>query len=262
MDGLIKHYENYSEDERLIKDKAHKIEFITTTHMLDKLIIPSSRILDVGAGTGRYSIYFGEKGHSVYALEYVPHNLAIIQNKLDGLNGNYNIEAALGDGRDLTRFEDESFDVVLCMGPLYHLFTDEDRKRCIAECVRVLKKNGILALAYLNKHASFLYQFNNNKDFIKDQAGRNLINIGHFYEDGRDNFYFTTPQEIEAIIPADKVELVTNVATDGIGFLLKDKIEDFDEAEYQLWIDYHLRTCEEPALLGYSLHALLICRRF
>ncbi|MGE5630200.1 MAG: class I SAM-dependent methyltransferase [Caulobacteraceae bacterium] len=78
MDKLFSHYENYSEDTRLAKDKTHKVEFITTIHVLDKFINSKSRILDVGAGTGRYSVYFAEKGHSVYALEYVPYNLSII----------------------------------------------------------------------------------------------------------------------------------------------------------------------------------------
>lgn len=261
MEKLFRHYENYSEDARLVKDSTHKIEFITTTFVLDKLIHSNSKILDVGAGTGRYSIYFAEKGHSVYALEYVPYNLCIIQDKLNKLNCKDNIEAAIGDGRDLTRFTDESFDVVLCMGPLYHLSTEEDRRICISECLRVLKKDGILALAYLNKYASFIYQFKSDKDFIKDQESKNIINLGHFYEDGSDIFYFTTPKEIESMLLEYKVEPILNIATDGIGHMFKDTIESFNEQEYQLWIDYHLGTCTEPSILGYSLHALLICRK-
>lgn len=261
MEKLFSHYEDYSEDNRLVKDRVHKIEFITTTYVLDKLINSNSKILDVGAGTGRYSIYFAEKGHSVYALEYVPYNLSIIQEKLNTLNHNDNIKAAIGDGRDLTRFADESFDIVLCMGPLYHLSTEEDRRRCISECLRVLKKNGVIALAYLNKYASFIYQFRNDKDFIKDQVSKNIINLGHFYKDGSDIFYFTTPSEIESMLLEYKVELISNVATDGIGHMFNDTIEDLNEQEYQLWVDYHLGTCTEPSILGYSLHALLICRK-
>lgn len=261
MDKLFNHYENYSEDIRLVKDNAHRIEFITTIYMLDKLINSSCKILDVGAGTGRYSIYFAEKGNYVHALEYVPYNLSILQDKLGRLDCSANIEVAIGDGRDLTRFADESFDVVLCMGPLYHLSTESDKRQCISECLRVLKKNGILALAYLNKYASFIYQFKNDKEFIKEQASKNIINIGHFYEDGSDIFYFTSPQEIESMLLEYEVEIISNIATDGIGHLLKDAIENLNEEEYQLWIDHHLETCAEPSILGYSLHALLICIR-
>ncbi len=261
MEKLFNYYENYSEDTRLLKDNTHKIEFITTVHVLDGFICPNSKILDVGAGTGRYSFYFREKGHSVYALEYVPHNLRIIEDKLKAMKFTCNIEAAIGDGRDLSRFADDSFDVVLCMGPLYHLKTEEDKKTCINECLRVLKKGGILAVAYINKYASFIYKFKTDKDFMRDTASKNLINNGSFYGDERDDFYFTSPQEIVSLLTSDKVEILTNVATDGIGYMLKDNIEDLNDEEYQLWLNYHLNTCHEPSLLGYSLHALVVSRK-
>lgn len=261
MEKLFSYYQNYSKDTRLVKDNAHKIEFITTTYVLDELINSNSKILDVGAGTGRYSIYYAEKGHAIYALEYVPHNLHIMQGKLNESNDKMNIQAALGDGRDLSRFEDESFDVVLCMGPFYHLSTDEDRRNCISECLRVLKKDGVFALAYINKYASFINQFKSDTDFIKDRASKNIINLGHFYEDGSDNFYFATPQEVEAILLDYEIKIISHVATDGIGHMFKDTIEEFDDTEYQLWVDYHLSTCKEPSILGYSLHGLLITRK-
>jgi 2-polyprenyl-3-methyl-5-hydroxy-6-metoxy-1,4-benzoquinol methylase len=258
VDRLFNYYQNYSEDTRLVKDNAHKVEFITTTHVLDKIVNSNSKILDVGAGTGRYSFYFAQKGHSVYALEFVPHNLHIIRDKINILDCDSNIEAEIGDGRDLSRFEDGSFDVVLCMGPLYHLHSVEDRRCCISECLRVLKKDGILALAYINKFASFLYQFKADKSFIKSEECKNLINLGQFNVDGSNNFYFTSPQEVESMVLRYNIEIVANVATDGIGHLFKETVDNFNEKEYQLWMDHHLRTCTEPSILGYSLHALLI----
>jgi SAM-dependent methyltransferase len=160
-----------------------------------------------------------------------------------------------------SRFEDGSFDVVLCMGPIYHLNKVEDRRRCISECLRVLKKDGILALAYINKFASFLYQFKADKSFIKSEECKNVINQGQFYVDGSDNFHFTSPQEVESMLTGCNVEIVANVATDGIGHLFKETVDNFDETEYQHWMDHHLRTCTEPSILGYSLHALLIGRK-
>lgn len=147
------------------------------------------------------------------------------------------------------------------MGPIYHLSTDKDRRQCISECIRVLKKDGVLAIAYLNKHAAFMYQFKSDKDFIKDEASRNIIDVGHFYEDDSDNFYFTTSRDVERMLSDYNVQSVTNVATDGIGYLLKDTIESSDEEEYRPWVENHLRTCTEPSLIGYSLHALLVCRK-
>lgn len=81
MQSIVEYYENYDEEARLIKDNAHKIEFITTMHFLDKFVKPSSRILEVGAGTGRYSFSLAEKGHSVTALDITPKHIEIMKEK-------------------------------------------------------------------------------------------------------------------------------------------------------------------------------------
>jgi ubiquinone/menaquinone biosynthesis C-methylase UbiE len=261
MHKLYDYYENYCEDNRLIRDNSHKVEFITTISLLDKIIRPNSKILDVGAGTGRYSFYFGEKGYSVYALEFTPHNLGIIRDKLKVLEFRDNVEAAIGDGRDLSRFADNRFDVVLCMGPMYHLHSDEDRKLCINECLRVLKKDGILAVAYINKHAAYMYNVRLNKSFIKETSSKRIIELGCLNGDGSDNFYFTSPQEMESMLSSFAIEFVVHAAADGVGHILKDIIDGLDEEEYQYWIEHHLATCEEPSLLGYSLHGLLVCQK-
>lgn len=260
-ENIYHYYENYSEDTRLIKDKTHQVEFDTTVNILDKMINASSSILDVGAGTGRYSFYLAEKGHQVYALEYTPHNLQIIESKLKGFTASENITAAQGDGRDLSRFEDNCFDAVLCMGPIYHLSNQTDRAKCVSECVRVLRPGGILAVAYINKFASFLYQFKTDKSLIQVEEGKRLLEEGCFYGDQRDNFYFTSPQDMESLVKGYPVEIVTNAGTDGIGYMLKDIVDHMNETEYQLWLQHHMMLCEQPSLLGYSLHGLLLCRK-
>jgi 2-polyprenyl-3-methyl-5-hydroxy-6-metoxy-1,4-benzoquinol methylase len=59
MDIIVRHYENeYTENTRLDRDNAHRTEFLTTVHLLDRYISPGSRVLDVGAATGKYSFYF------------------------------------------------------------------------------------------------------------------------------------------------------------------------------------------------------------
>lgn len=261
MEKLYTYYQNYSEDVRLVKDKSHHVEFLTTTCLLDRVVKPHSKVLDVGAGTGRYSFYLANRGHSVYALEFTPYNLSIIQECLVNSESKGNMEAALGDGRDLSRFEDKSFDVVLCMGPLYHLFDEADRKQCISECLRVLKKGGILAVAYINKYASYMYSFRSDKTFLTDEASKNLIQYGCYHRDGSDHFYFTSPQEIEAIMEAFAVERITNAATDGVGFMMKDIVDNLNDEEYEAWVQHHIATCEDMTLLGYSLHGLHISRK-
>jgi ubiquinone/menaquinone biosynthesis C-methylase UbiE len=163
MDAVIKHYEDYDEDNRLIRGKAQQIEFLTTVREIEALISPDSKILEIGAGTGRYSFYFAERGNSVTAVDITPKHIEIMKEKLSKYDKSIEISIELGDGRNLTGIESQSFDVALCFGPLYHLIRLEDRLKCVEECLRVLKKGGILAIAYVNRYFVMPYVIKQDK---------------------------------------------------------------------------------------------------
>ncbi|MGN1227648.1 MAG: class I SAM-dependent methyltransferase, partial [Christensenellales bacterium] len=135
-----------SEDDRLIKDKHSTIEYRTTLEYIGKYLKSNDRILEVGAGTGRYAIHFAKQGYQVNAIEFVNHNLNILKSKI---TSDMNIKAEQGDAVDLSRFDDNTFDLTLVLGPLYHLYNKEDQNKAIAEAIRVNKKNGIIMIAYL-----------------------------------------------------------------------------------------------------------------
>ena len=114
-------YENYDEDNRLFKDKAHLAEYLTTIRYFDKLFAPNSQILDACAGTGRYSFYLAENGHSVTACDLVEHNVNVIKSKP---NADKLRSISTCNVLDLSQFSSNFFDAVLCMGAMYHLGTD------------------------------------------------------------------------------------------------------------------------------------------
>ncbi|MBS4535121.1 class I SAM-dependent methyltransferase, partial [Clostridium sp. D2Q-14] len=118
MGKIAKYYEGYDEESRLIKDNSHKIEFISTIHVLDDKIKKDARILEVGGGTGRYSFYYLNKGHTITALDIVQKNIEIMREKSKTIESG-NIDINLGDARDLSQFDTNTFDVVLCLGPIY-----------------------------------------------------------------------------------------------------------------------------------------------
>ena len=74
--------DNYDEDNRLIRDKMHFLEFITTTNYIDKYLKPGDRILEIGAGTGQYSLHYASKGYEVDSLELVSRNIDIMRSKV------------------------------------------------------------------------------------------------------------------------------------------------------------------------------------
>lgn len=111
----------------------------------------TKKILEVGAGTGRYSVALAREGYKVDALEYTQHNLEIMNSQIDGLT---TIRTHQGTALDLSRFADESFDLTLVLGPMYHLYTREDKEKALQEAIRVTKKGGCILIAYC-MNASF-----------------------------------------------------------------------------------------------------------
>jgi len=263
--NVIKHYENYDEDSRLIKDKAHEIEFRTTTHVLDNLISSKANILDVGAGTGRYSFYYASKGNSVTALDIVPKHVNLMREKFKE-NKEMKINIDIGNATDLSRYSDESFDAVFCFGPLYHLSTQQERNKCVKECLRVLKRGGLLSLAYINKLFIAAMFVNQNKDFYLDEEFIiKLVEHGTVDKDGCDSFlknsYFFLPSEMETFMNRFNIDKVEHVAADGMGMFMNDMINGFTDKEFEVWMKYHLKTCSEPSTLGYSNHGLFVCKK-
>lgn len=265
MNGIISYYDNYDEDSRLSKNNAHKIEFLTTTYFLEKYLHPNSTLLDVAAGTGAYSFYFAEKGHHVDARDITPSHVRKMNCKLSEYNGSIYMTAGQGDARDLSEFDDEHFDMVLCMGPYYHLLDSYDRQKCIDECLRVLKKNGILAIAYINKYAIFTHFAHRNKKYLTSSIMDKVINKGYILSTDEECFWtdahFTSPTEMADFMATFKVEPLHFIGADGIGLILHDSVNNFSQEEFDTWMDYHLKTCTEPSINGLSIHGLYIGKK-
>lgn len=257
-DEVKKYYAEYDEENRLIKDNAHKIEFITTTTYLNKYIKKGSKILDVGAGTGRYSFYYYEQGFDVTALELCEKHINIMVKKTEELKSNLNI--IQGNALDLSVFENDSFDVVLCLGPIYHLTDKVARDKCIKECLRVLKPNGVLAVAYVNRLTQFIKMISRDKDNINDIGLQRIVDHGSEFGDSNDCFYFSTYEEIEDLMNSFEVKKLDHLGTDGMSDLLRNRVNEFSDSEFDLWLKYHLNTCKNASIIGYSMHGLYICR--
>ena len=123
-------YNRFDESKRLTSSNAAKVEFITNVRYIERYLKPGSTILDIGAGTGAYSIYFSRRDYEVTALEPAHRNLNAFR---AALAPDDTLTLLEGNGLDLSRFPDESFDAVLVLGPLYHLHSREDQLKCIQQ---------------------------------------------------------------------------------------------------------------------------------
>ena len=248
---LIEYYSSGYEGRRLQKDKAHSIEFLTSVRYLDMLLPKSGKVLDCCAGGGIYSFYLADRGYSVTAADLSPKNIEIIKANKQSEN----IDDVLRlNVLDMSRFADNSFDAVLCMGAFYHLKTFEERQRCVAECLRVLKEGGIFVLAYINRNPCVLYQFWQKPKNIKTQS--KLIITG---DNGM--FYAVDFDEIDKFVADFHLSKIKKIGVDGSVYPLQKKINSLNKAQFAAFLDYHFSVCEQPSILGNSMHGLLFARK-
>ncbi len=245
------YYENYDEEGRLFRDKAHLPEYLTTIRYFDRLFAPNSRILDACAGTGRYAFYLAKKGHIVTASDLVEYNINLIKTNH---NAGKLADVSVCNVLDMAQFEANSFDVVLCMGAMYHLPSDNEKIQAIRNCVSVCKPGGLVVLSYLNYFAVVAAE-------VQTGLG-NLSDVLAAFEDDSDFiFKATTPTKMVSYAKETGLEIIHNIGTDGVSFVIADKVKAATDEAFNHWMEYIYRHCEEPSTIGYNMHGLLIGRK-
>ena len=249
---LIEYYNKFNEDKRL--DTRHgQVEFITSIKYIEKFLKKNDKIVDIGAGTGKYSKYFFDKGYDVTAVELVKHNLKVIEKK--------GVKSILGNATNLSMFDDNTFDITILFGPMYHLISMEDKIKALKEAKRITKDNGYIFISYcMNEFAVITHGFiDNNINFsIKD----NLINKDYMITPKENDLYsFVRIEDIDYL--KDKVNLKRELilSQDGPTEYMRKIINKMDIDTFNTFIDYHLKTCERKELLGSGRHILDILKK-
>jgi ubiquinone/menaquinone biosynthesis C-methylase UbiE len=259
MKYLEEFYGAYDEENRLLS-RHGQVEYITTMKYIHACAdeVEAKRVLEIGAGTGRYSVALAKEGFDVTAVELVEHNIEILKSKLDG---NEPITVLQGNALDLSGFENGTFDVTLLLGPMYHLYTFDDKRQALAEAVRVTKPGGYILVSYcMNDPTIIVYSFLQNK---LDELFENhmLTPEWHCVSTPKDVFELVRTEDIAAIDATADVTRVKLVATDGATNYMRQFIDETDDKTFERWIDYHLTVCERQDLVGASHHTLDILRK-
>ena len=255
---LSNYYENYDEDGRL-NSRYGMVEYITTMNYIERYLQPGMRVIEIGAGTGRYSHALARKGYQVDAVELVKHNIDVFnEHTMPGES----ITITQGNAMDLSAFESDTYDITLVLGPMYHLFTREDKLKALSEAIRVTKKGGVIFAAYCMGDASVLmYGFIRGK--IHEIMEKCMIDPETFdtFSEPWDIFELHRKEDIDALRNEFSVTQLHFLATDGYANHMRQTLDNMDEETYQLFVRYHLATCERLDMIGYSNHTLDIFRK-
>ncbi|MBR4906274.1 MAG: class I SAM-dependent methyltransferase [Clostridia bacterium] len=251
------HYAGCDEDGRLDRSRHGQMEFFTTMHYIHRFLTPGAKVLEIGAGTGRYSIALAKEGMDVTAVELVEHNLEILRENAKGIA---NLRAYQGDATDLGRFPDDAFGLTLVLGPMYHLYEPEDVHRAIGEAIRVTRPGGVLFFAFLSAYA-ILYNnyFQGNWTFGQQENFTSDGRVRHFKEQLFTGYDVT---EFEQLFKDKPVDYITTVGTNGILESIEER-KDFElsDADFEAFANWYLKFAEKRELLGTTCHLLYICRK-
>ncbi len=255
MDELVKYYNKFNEEKRL-NSRHGRVEYITSMKYIHEYLADrkEAKILDIGAGTGRYSVALANEGYDVTAVEYVKYNLGILKSK------NSTVKAYQGTALNLSRFEDNSFDFTLLFGPMYHLYTFEDKVKALCEAKRVTKAGGIVLVAYcMNEYAVIIHGFRdkNIKDSLK--CGK-LTEDFHCVSNAEDLYDYVRMEDINQLNRAAGMERLKIISADGAANYIRQTLNQLDEEEFNLFIQYHLSVCERQELIGAGAHTVDILK--
>ena len=265
LDTIKDYYDGRVEEEWARLD-ASWLEYAVTRHFIAAYLQPASRVLDLGGGPGRYALDLAAEGHSVDLADIAPGNIAFAEEQARR-RGVRLRSSRVVDARDLSAFADASFDMVLNLGPLYHLLDPADRVRAVRETLRVLKPSGHALFAFVSRYGPIHYTARTAATDIGHRRGTMAAVLDHgvhrpssdrpFFTDA----YFADPDAIRPFMARCGVVELRMFGAEGMFAQSEDRLAGLAPEHRQGWLELAVRTAVTPAALYGSEHLVFIGRR-
>ena len=256
--------------ERLEHVNQGALEFTVNKAWIAKFLPPSgARVLDIGGGPGRYSIWLAQQGYRVTLADLSPDLLDMAREKV--AEAVVELEAiAEANATDLSQFPDDSFDAVFCLGPLYHLLGEVDRSAAAGELLRVLKPGGTVFAAFLNRLQILRVVLDQDIPFFTPYT---FDLVKRWHEEGvfispvpgvfTDSYAFR-PGDVVPFMESSGFQTLDLISSQSIAADRQKDLAAFAERQPELypWVMENLiGLANEPSAVGAGFHLLYIGRR-
>ena len=259
MEELVQYYNKFNEEKRL--DSRHgQVEYRVTMKYIHDYLSKEAppeevKILDIGAGPGKYCVALAKEGYDVTAVELVKYNLGILKSK------GSSVKAFQGNALNLKRFQDNSFDITLLFGPMYHLFGRDDKRKALSEAVRVTKTGGIIFIAYcMNEYGVLTYAFK-ERHIGECVEEKRLTEDFHTISQKENLYDYMRIEDIDDLLEGMNLERMKIISPDGPANYMRPFLNQLSEEEFEYFIKYQMATCERKDLIGAGAHTVDILRK-
>ncbi|GGG72849.1 class I SAM-dependent methyltransferase [Paenibacillus radicis (ex Gao et al. 2016)] len=267
MNKVIDYYSFFDEWGRLDREP---LEFIVNMHYMMKYMPPAGKVLDNGAGPGKYAMELAKRGHQVTLTDLTPKMVDTAREKakefgLLPLFDGFLVRNAVS----LDELPDEGYDAALMLGPLYHLQLEQDRVAAVKELHRVTKSGGIVFVAVQTRMRMAINSLQSPRNWKPNDS---MASIRHFYDNGLFDhadqgrftgaFYFGA-EEIQPFMESQGFETIDVISSSSIGNLLNEEQKQYwlDSGEYDKYIEFLISVANDPSIRGVSSHLLYIGKR-
>lgn len=251
--NIERHYNKHPEDLRLTR-RHGIVEFETTMYHIHRYLQPGHIILDIGAGTGRYTSALMAEGYRVKAVELVRRNIDVF------LQREPTADVIQGDARCIPSIATATADVTLLLGPLYHLFGDKDKVKALSEARRVTKPGGVIFVAYLmNEYSILSYCF--DEDRIAKLIEHGVVDANFHIRSKSDELYdYIRLEDINHLNTLAGLERITIFSPDGAADYMRTRLNRMSDETFAHFLEYQKCISERPDLIGAGSHTVDVLR--
>lgn len=253
---------------RLARNPYHRLELDTTLHFMRKYLPKNGLILDAGGGPGRYTIELAKSGYDAVLFDITPELLASAKRHIRKEGLEHKVKGIIeGSIDDLSVFETDSFDAVVCLGgALSHIVNKQQREKAIHELARVAKRNSPIFISVIGRFAlltSALVRF--PEEIESKNVYRNIRDTGDYH--GGRGFapcHFYVPEELKDLLKKRRLKILETAGLEGLASghpRETNRLFRNRPKAWKIWWETHLRTCTHPSVVSISEHFMIICRK-